>query len=242
MKRLLSILFIIMLIITFVQIRNAYALYKDKLTGEYASDIGKWSVKVNGTEIAKKDGQITKFEMSQDDISYIETEYLAGSGFAPGSEGYFYINVDSTESDVAVKYNIHLGEIAQYRIYPENYDSSIDEIPNAQDFTTPFTVKVEGVEDTFYDNSGNLTGDNFKSKNKVEENTNTVKGILPLNQLTNKGCKDKIKVSFKWINEDENTSLEDALINNNRKQDQIHNIKLIIPVHVKLIQYLGEEL
>ena len=51
MKKILSILLVIMLIITFVQIRNMYALYKDELSGEYETSLGKWNVKVNGTDI-----------------------------------------------------------------------------------------------------------------------------------------------------------------------------------------------
>lgn len=51
MKKLLTILVLIMLIISFFQITKMYALYKEQLEGEYNTSLGKWQIKVNETDI-----------------------------------------------------------------------------------------------------------------------------------------------------------------------------------------------
>lgn len=241
MKKILSILFIIMLIITFLQITMAYALYRDELSGDFSTRLGKWAVKVNGTDIVKEDGQVTTFEMSQNDIHYMETEYVAPEiGIAPDSTGYFYIELDSTETELAVKYSIQIGEVSEYRMCPLDYNPDTDEKPEAHRFTTPFTFQVEGVEDAFMDKNGfELSGATYRTHNKVELETNSVKGILPLNKRDSVGCRNKVKVTFRWVNDDENTSLQDALTLHQKEHNDFDEMRLIIPVKVSLYQYLG---
>ncbi len=241
MKKLLTILFILMLLVTTFQIMSSYALYKDTLSGDYASPLGKWAVKVNGTDIVKEGGQSVTFEMSQDDMLYLENEYLAKSGIAPDSEGCFAIEIDTTDSDVAVKYSISIPEITQYRFYPDDWKEG-DEIPVTQNLTTPFTFEVQGVEDVFYNDYGELRGGPYIQNNKTIKEENAGVGIIPLHHISNDGCKDRVTVIFKWLNDDSNTALEDALEVNNKTHDKLGNIKLIIPVHVKLIQYMGGSL
>lgn len=242
MKKILTILFILMLLITTFQIMSSYALYKDTLSGDYASSLGKWAVKVNETDIVREDGQSVTFEMSQDDMLYLETEYLASTGIAPDSEGCFSIEIDTTDSDVAVKYSITIPEITQYRVYPDGWDADTDELPAAQNFTTPFTFEVQGVEDVFYNDYGELRGGPYIQNNKTIKDENIGVGIIPLHHISNDGCKDRVTVMFKWLNDDANTSLQDALKANNKTHDELRDIKLIIPVHVKLVQYMGGSL
>ena len=112
MKKILSILLVIMLIITFVQIRNMYALYKDELSGEYETSLGKWNVKVNGTDIVSP-GDVVEFQMTDKNVRYEETggHILAGSNvIAPGTEAFFDILIDTQGTEVAVKYEVELGE------------------------------------------------------------------------------------------------------------------------------------
>lgn len=240
MKKLLSILFIIMLIITLFQIRASYALYKDTLAGEYASLLGKWSVKVNDTDIVQTNGQATKFEMPSSDMEYVQTSYIAGNGIAPGSEGSFYLTLDSTESKFAVKYSITIDPVAQYRIYPVGYESDVDPLPPIQNLSTPFTFEVLGVEDTFYNSHGTpLQGETYRTKNKIDLESNSARGILPLDPIYNIGCKNRVKVTFRWVNDDENTALQDALSVNEKAETELKDLNLIIPIRVNLYQYLG---
>ncbi len=51
MKKLLTILVLIMLIISFFQITNMYALYKEQIEKEYNTALGAWKIKVNETDV-----------------------------------------------------------------------------------------------------------------------------------------------------------------------------------------------
>ena len=175
MKKILSILFILMLIITFVQIRNMYALYKDELSGEYETSLGKWNVKVNGTDIVSP-GDVVEFNMSDKNVRYDnESGYiLAGTNVvAPGTEAFFDILIDTQGSEVAVKYEIEIGnavedavtgetlvgQISSYKLTnygSEEYivDDTDDDVDPAADdylFDVPAPMKFEviAVENRF---------------------------------------------------------------------------------------------
>ena len=116
MKKVLTILLIIMLIITFIQIRNMYALYKDELSGEYETSLGKWNVKVNGTDIVEP-GMVVEFEMLDGNIRYLDNAFKStGAAITPNTEAFFDILFDTSDTDVAVKYIIEFGEINSYNI------------------------------------------------------------------------------------------------------------------------------
>ena len=151
MKKILSILLVIMLIITFVQIRNMYALYKDELSGEYETSLGKWNVKVNGTDIVSP-GDVVEFQMTDKNVRYEETggHILAGSNvIAPGTEAFFDILIDTQGTEVAVKYEVELGEtledpdsdntlvgqVTSYKLI--NYDTQQYIVDNTDDDVDP---------------------------------------------------------------------------------------------------------
>ncbi len=169
MKKILSILFILMLIITFVQIRNMYALYKDELSGEYETSLGKWNVKVNGTDIVSP-GDVVEFNMSDRNVRYDdESGYiLAGTNVvAPGTEAFFDILIDTQGSEVAVKYEIEVGntvedaatgetlvgQISSYKLLnygTDDYvvDDTDDDVDPAADdylFDVPAPIKFEVI-------------------------------------------------------------------------------------------------
>lgn len=175
MKKILSILLVIMLIISFVQIRNMYALYKDKLSGEYETSLGKWNVKVNGTDIVSP-GNVVEFNMTDKNIRYGTSDYvLSGANvIAPNTEAFFDILIDTYGTEVAVKYNIEIGEtvesaatgdtlvgqITSYRLLDhenddayivDNTDDDIDDAANDYLFDVPCPIRFEvvSVEDSF---------------------------------------------------------------------------------------------
>ena len=64
MKKLLTILLLIMLIISLFKISSMYALYKEKIQGEYSTLLGAWTIKVNETDITSS-GQVETFTISE---------------------------------------------------------------------------------------------------------------------------------------------------------------------------------
>lgn len=169
MKKLLSILFIIMLIITFIQIRNVYALYKDKISEDYLTSVGEWNVKVNGKDIVSP-GETVEFEMTEQNIKYVDSEFKADGAnvIAPNTEAYFEFLFNTDNTDVAVKYEIQVGNedddgnvgvIDSYRIYNISDNSPVvdttdDDVDNAADdydfeLAYPLVFKINEITDTF---------------------------------------------------------------------------------------------
>ena len=112
MKKLLTILVLIMLIISLFQIANMYALYKDQLQSDYANLLGVWAIKVNGVDISSG-GQNLTFEMTEDNLKYMDFANVKDGKIAPGRQACFEIIIDPTNTDVSILYtlNIKLSEI-----------------------------------------------------------------------------------------------------------------------------------
>ena len=105
MKKLLTILVLIMLIISFFQITSMYALYKEKIEGEYNTLLGAWEIKVNDKDITSS-GQVETFTINQ--LGYISSQYIQAGKIAPNGQAYFDIVIDPTNTDVSVIYQINM--------------------------------------------------------------------------------------------------------------------------------------
>ena len=232
MKKLLSILLIIMIIITFIQIRNVYSLYKDQISGQYEGASSNWYIKINGADIVKTNGQTATFEMTADNIGYADDEgkmKLGTGALAPDTNAAFTIIIDPKNdagetTDVAMKYQIAIESVKQYVVYKEEGGTTTSEIFDLKDPNTgtslPFTFEILSVEDTFaesFDADGNPvnTDNTSEHKNKIDVNldpdTGDIKnhayGVIPLSTIKD-GNVDKVSVAFKWKVEDD--SLDEA--------------------------------
>ena len=75
---------------------STYAIYRQSADGEGSVDAAKWSVKVNGTDIAS-----ANFDFDIDDVTWTNlTGY--NDTIAPGTVGYIDIDVDADGSEVDV--------------------------------------------------------------------------------------------------------------------------------------------
>ena len=131
MKKLLTILVLIMLIISFFQITSMYALYKEKIEGEYNTLLGAWEIKVNDKDITSS-GQVETFTINQ--LGYISSEYIQAGKIAPNGQAYFDIVIDPTNTDVSVIYQINMESIDI-----ENVQIDLIEVENY--------IKKDGEED-----------------------------------------------------------------------------------------------
>lgn len=94
---------LIMLLMTFYQINNTYAKYFTEAEGILEESIGKWIVKVNTTNIATG-SDVQSFTIN--DLTYNSNDYVLEGKIAPGLLGYFDVEIDATESSVAVRYDV----------------------------------------------------------------------------------------------------------------------------------------
>ncbi len=126
-RKIKIILAIIALFTCIFQINQTYAKYLEKKEGDTNFDVAKWKITVNNkdiTEAATMTSLITPI--------YIKNDNVADDVIAPGSEGYFDLDIDGSETEVSFKYNISIAtsenstvsdlQITKYQI---NNDSPI---------------------------------------------------------------------------------------------------------------------
>ena len=183
MKKLLTVLVLIMLIISFFQITKMYALYKEKLDGEYSTLLGAWEIKVNGTDIASK-GQVETFTVAENQLGYVDSEYIQAGKIAPGGQAYFDIIIDPSNTDVSIVYKI---EAASNDAVPANF-----EIVNAESY-----LQKDGETDQ-------ITNDT----NYIGQNSYT--SVIPVTQI-NEGYKNYVRLYFEWTNVEANNETDSAL-------------------------------
>ena len=214
-----------MLIITIIQIKNTYAMYKDQVLGMYNQEIGKWNIKLNETLITTG-SQIVNFNI--DDVKYVENPNVTTRDqngnevgphvIAPESEAYFTICIDPTDTDVAIKYIVKLESISKFLIKDLNKEYNFND--------GNFSIKKVVVEKE-YNN-----GEEKKTSNYNPSET-FFSHVIPLADIK-KGVKEYVTVYFKWYNieaySESTTRLSDFAKN--------HDVSLIIPVNVKAEQYV----
>lgn len=245
MKKIITILFMIMLLLTIFQIRDTYALYKAEITGELQTLLGVWSVRVNETDISSGNADMT-FEITDAYLHFEENEFVDGNVIAPGSEAYFDIFIDATNTDVSVRYNLQIADKASIKIGEE-----IEELENG------FKIELVGIEETF--ENGEDIDTTTEHINFVDIENGKVSGVLPLSVIEN-GYKSRVRVRLKWVNDDTESQNKidtlfanaelgnklgyttgnndiDTMLLNNETQPSI-----VIPVQLELIQYMGEEI
>ena len=224
MKKLLTILSLIMVIISFFQITNMYALYKEKIQSDYSTLLGVWSIKVNETDITSS-GQVETFNIADTQLQYIESEYIEAGKIAPDGQAYFDIVIDPSETDVSIVYQVDLGTIAT------GSNKVIDSVTGA--VTTPAseaTIELINVENYFGQGANGQT-------NKTENTTNYTEGnlytsVIPIDMIT-QGYKNYVRLYFKWINKEDNNITDTAL-------GEIENSTISVPLQINLKQYTGE--
>lgn len=271
MRKLLSILLIIMLIISFIQIRNMYALYRDEISGEYSTSLGKWKVSVNGISIINP-GDVVTFNIPEKNIWYLNSDFKTTDAqvIVPNTEAYLDILIDTSETQVDVKYEIEVGKIEKYRIYNNSTGLPIgdsNDIDNDDWYSSdydynlkyPFTFELLEITDTFGDYSlstatedkGLIIGDEteieYTTKTKVDKDLNLAKGTIPFEASQNLD-KVKVRLKVKWLMEDDKISENDKKAFENMYQTMLagntetQTVKLQLPIKVNAIQYFGEDL
>ena len=185
MKKLLTILLLIMLIISLFQIANMYALYKDQLKGDYTSLLGVWKIKVNGVDISTGEDN-AKFTMTEDNLTYVDSDRVKSQKIAPGSQVYFDIAIDPTNTDVSILYTLNM---------------KFDDVTSAK-------MKLLKVENYFKKDgeTEQITNTDVKTELDLHQH----QAIIPMAKINEKYI-DYIRVYFEWENVEANNETDSEL-------------------------------
>lgn len=125
MMRLASILLVCVLLTTSV-ISGTYAKYISTASGDDTARVAKWSIEVNGTDIAVSNPEIT-FDLFNTVLDTVDgkkernvLEGVSETIIAPGTKGSFELAIDNT-SEVTAKYAIDFSVLSNSKNIPIQY-------------------------------------------------------------------------------------------------------------------------
>ena len=185
MKKLLTVLVLIMLIISLFQIANMYALYKDQIQGDYTNLLGIWAIKVNGVDISSGDENLT-FTMTDENLTYLDSAHVKSQKIAPGTQACFEIVIDPSNTDVSILYTLGI---------------KFDDVEAAK-------MKLVKVENYFQKNGQTEQITNTDIKTNLAENNQ--QAIIPISKINDKYL-NHIKLYFEWINAEENNEKDSEI-------------------------------
>lgn len=104
-KALIFLCLCIILLIIYGVIR-IYALFHSELGASVQLENGTWNININETDITK--GTDIQFEINN--VTVEENEHVKPGNIAPGLTGTFKININPNDTNVSVRYDIHLDD------------------------------------------------------------------------------------------------------------------------------------
>lgn len=179
MKKVYVCFALILLVLTIFIILKTYGLFESKTSLNVQSDVGKWVILVNDTDITA--GANTKFSVNE--IIWNPSDNVKSGKIAPGVSGYFDIVIDPTDTDVSVRYDIDF-DFSEF----ENTNivvTSIEEINNKTIVKTgtnkytgviPLSEIKNGVTNTI---RVNVKWDNNEDNNEFDSEL----GAVPNNEM-----------------------------------------------------------
>ena len=140
-KRIL--VFILFCLVFVFLFQEAYAKYRKYASVQVDNTVAKWNIKINNELIGNKTTLTNHIIPTVVNNNYVKNDVLA-----PGSLGYFDVDIDATDADVSFTYEIN---VAKYDIYTIEdltiYAYSVD------DFSTSTSVTNNIITGTIQHNT-----------------------------------------------------------------------------------------
>ena len=133
MKKKILLISLIMLITTLLVIGRTYALFETNASGSGEFDVGKWTILVNDYDLSLYDTiNLNNFTLSA-------SQHTSDGYFAPGRTATFEVEIDASEADVSVSYELEID------------DSVLDDHPN-------ITISITNLNTNQTINSNTVSG------------------------------------------------------------------------------------
>lgn len=90
----------IMIFVTIYEITNTYGLFESNINMDVDSKLATWNILINDTNIGKSE------TFNIDNFISEEDRTVASGKIAPGTSGYFNINIDPSTTQVSIRYDL----------------------------------------------------------------------------------------------------------------------------------------
>ena len=151
-SRVIQILCIVSLIITVFSIQRTYAKYFEKVNTTYATNIKRWVINLNNTDIHGKSQELSTIMQP----TFRENAHMNNNDtLVPGREGYFEFVIDYSKVDLAFKYEFDIFDESYYVLMDEEkfYRAINNILDNKVKYNEPgnqIFIKTEVKDDKFY--------------------------------------------------------------------------------------------
>ena len=181
-KRIL--VFILLCLVFIFLFQEAYAKYRKYASVQVDNTVAKWNNKINNELIGNKTTLTNHITPTITSSNYVKENVLA-----PGSTGYFDVNIDATDADVNFTYDI---DIAKYDT------DTIDDLNiyayAINDFTTTYNVSDGTIGGTIQHNTASTTIRIFFKW--IDDGTDTMNNQADTNVALNNTSNANILVTF----------------------------------------------
>lgn len=195
---------------------TTYSKYVSAATAVIEEDIAQWNIAINGTDITANPGDTVEFPITDFTWDWVEDGPVKKPKVAPGMNGFFYLEIDPTGSDVAMHYTIKIDntkltdantinlQIKGIRLNGEELE--FESIENPGDGTTDPTSEIEI--------------DILKTLDEIKSDDEEIRI-------------DEVEVEVKWEN-NEAYNEQDSLIGS------VPNNQITLPIILEFEQYTGD--
>lgn len=90
----------IMIFVTIYEITNTYGLFESNINMDVDSKLATWNILINDTNIGKSETFTIDNFISEEDST------VASGKIAPGTSGYFNININPSNTQVSIRYDL----------------------------------------------------------------------------------------------------------------------------------------
>ena len=224
MKREIKI-FIFVLIILMVSylLINTYSKYNDEAEGTIEQEVGRWNIKINGTDVIGTSGTPTEFTI--DNFVWDTDSHVTDGKVAPGMKGQFEIEIDPKDTDVSIEYSIKIDNSR----FTESNDINLKIkkiILDGEEYEFTSVPVIEEVE--------NELGEIEEIVTNTEIKISFVKPLSEIQSNDDDVRIDSLLVDVEWENNEEFNEKDSEI-------GRVPNNIISLPITVDLIQYTGEE-
>lgn len=221
-KKLRIVILIVILILLALIINSTYSKYANKSTADINENVGKWIIKINGTDVTTPDenGNLGNFTIDDFTWNWEDAPNVKPPKVAPGMKGYFNLKIDPTGTEVSIKYTITID------------DSKIAELLNitgvdGEDLSDRINLKITGITENGValelprDENGNIIITKVKELDKIQSD-NEADRI------------DDLQIEVTWENNETNNDIDSQI-------GSVPDNVISLPIKVDVIQWLGED-
>ena len=199
--RVIQILCIVSLIITVFSIQRTYAKYFEKVNTTYATNIKRWVINLNNTDIHGKSQELSTIMQP----TFRENAHMNNNDtLVPGREGYFEFVIDYSKVDLAFKYEFDI----------EQLNTKTTEDGEVNNFLEDFEIYGYSIVEIDADTS---------EETETITTLETVNDLAALTQIINPTVEtDKtrtIRILFRWNDSNADTTDADNVAGMNNYED-----------------------